>query len=160
MDWSAVLEKFNWPMATVVIVIPLAVVFRRQIGEAIARITSIEIDPKRRRWKVTFGQKIQQVQKRATAISRQMTTSRALPVPGPATSEKQTGRAMVLEALGALKQVVFDGCIANDIPITPSLGVLEAARRLADARGLSSDLIEEIRSVYELGRDVAGDSRL
>ncbi len=160
-DWFKALETLPWQLTAGVPVIALAmIIFHRQIAEAIARITSIEIDPKRRRWKVSFGQRIQQEQKRATGISRQMTTGRALPIPTPAASGKQTGRAMVLEALGALKQVVYDGCIANDIPIAPTLGVQEAARRLGDARGLSIDLIRSIELVYELGREVAGDSRL
>jgi hypothetical protein len=67
---------------------------------------------------------------------------------------------MVVEALGAVKQVVYDGCIANEIPITPNFGVHEAARRLAKARGLSDELVKLIELVYDLGQEVAADSRL
>jgi hypothetical protein len=66
---------------------------------------------------------------------------------------KQTGRDLVLEAFGALKQAVRDGYIANRIPIPPTLEVTEAAQRLGDAKRLSPDLIQLIEVVHEVGRD-------
>lgn len=162
MDWLIeILVKFKVLLTTVVTVIPLAIIFRQQIAEVIASVTSIEIDPKKRRWKVNFGQRIQQEQKRATVIPRQITASRAVPPPTPAVSgAKQSGREMVFEAFGAVKQAMYNACMANDIPITPTMGIREAVRRLGNAKGLSADLIKLIDMVYELGQEVASDSGL
>ena len=157
----AILEKFSWPLATVVIVVILAIIFRRQLADLIARTTSIEIDPKKRQWRFKFGEQVRREQKKATMIPRHVTAASPVPPPLPASSGGQpSGRDMVLEAWGAVKQAVFDGCIANRIPVTPTLSVPEARRQLAETRKLSADLVGLVDLVYELGREVAGDSRL
>jgi hypothetical protein len=162
MDWLiTILEKFKVLLTTVVTVIPLAIIFRKQIAELIASITSIEIDPKKRRWKVSFGQRVQQVQVRATGIREQVTASRAVPVALPVVEgATQASRDMVIEAWAAVKQVVYDACIANKIAVTPAMGVQEAARRLGNAKTVSSDLVKLIEIVYELGQEVAKNTRL
>jgi FHA domain len=153
----AILEKFSWPLATVVIVVILAIIFRRELADLIARTTSIEIDPKKRQWRFKFGEQVRREQKKATMI----TAASPGPPPLPASSGGQlSGRDMVLDAWGAVKQAVVDGCIANRIPVTPTLSVPEARRRLAEARKLSADLVGLVDLVYELGREVAADSRL
>jgi len=162
MDWLiAVLEKFKWQLTTVVTVIPLAIIFRQQIGDLIANITSIEIDPKKRNWKINFGQRVKLEQKRATVIPRQITASHAVPAPVPMIEgTNQSGRDLVLEAWGAVKQAVYDGCIANEVPVAPTAGAQEAVRRLGNAKGLSTELIKMAELVIELGQEVAGDNRL
>jgi FHA domain len=157
----AILEKFSWPLATVVIVVILAIILRRRLADLIAGTTSIEIDPKKRKWQFKFGEQVRREQKKATMIPRHVTAASPLPPPLPASSGSQpTGRDMVLDAWGAVKQAVFDGCIANRIPVTPALSVSEARRRLADTRKLNADLVGLVDLVYELGREVAADSRL
>src|SRR6266545_8367425 len=150
-----ILGRVKWPLAAVVTIIPLAIIFRRQISEGITRITKIHINPRNRGLVIEFGQRIKQEQRRATAVERQITGSHALPGSALLASNgaSQTGRDMVLDAFGALKQAVRDGCIANRIPIPPTLGVKEAARRLGGAKGLSPDLVQLIEVVYDVGRD-------
>ncbi|MDH3446449.1 MAG: FHA domain-containing protein [Deltaproteobacteria bacterium] len=156
-----ILEKFKVLLTTLVTLIPLAFIFRKQLGELISNITSIEIDPKKRRWKITFAQRIQREQKRATSIPRQITANHAMPAPVPATGgAKQSSRDMVIEAWGAVKQVVHDACVANKIPLASGMGIQEAVRRLGNANALSTDLVKLIDVVYELGQEVASDSSL
>jgi FHA domain len=155
----AILESFKVPLIIVVTVILLAIIFRRQIAELIASTAAFEIDPEKRRWQVKFGERVRQEQEKVTAIPRQTTASSAVTAASP-TGAKQTGRDMVLEAWGAVKQAVYDGCIANRMTVTPSSGLPDAARRLGDARELSPDLVGLIEFLYELGREVAGDPGL
>jgi hypothetical protein len=157
----AILEKFSWPLATAVVVVILAIIFRRQLADLVARTTSIEIDPKRRKWQFKFGEQVRREQKKATMIPRHVTAPTPVPPPLVASSGAQlTGRDMVIDAWGAVKQAVFDGCIANRIHVTPTLSVPEARRRLTETRKLSADLVGLVDLVYELGREVASDSRL
>ena len=156
MDWLAgILDRVKWPLAMVVALVALAVIFHRQIAEGFARITRIPFDPRKQKIAIEFGQRIKQERRRATAVQRQMTGGPAPLGSGLITddSARHTRRDLVLEAFGALQQAVRDGCIANRIPIPPTLGVMEAARRLGDARRLSPDLVQLIEVVYEVGRD-------
>jgi hypothetical protein len=73
------------------------------------------------------------------------------------TGADQTGRDIVLEAWGAVKQAVYDGCMANGITMTPTSGVREALPRLRDARTLGHDLVRLVESAYDFGREVASD---
>lgn len=156
MEWLVrILDRLKWPLATVVALIALAVLFHRQISEGFTRITRIHFDPRKQKIAIEFGQRVKDEQRRATAVQRQITGGSALPGSALLTSDgaKQAGRDMVLDAFGAVKQAVRDGCVANRIPIPPTLGVKEAARRLGDAKGLSPDLVQLIEVVYEVGRD-------
>jgi len=157
---KTVLDKATLPLALVVLAIALALIFHRKLSELIERTTSIEIDPMKRRWRVEFGQRVQQEQQKAAAIQRQITAQSPVPVPPPPglsmNGADQTGRDIVLEAWGAVKQAVYDGCMANGIAITPT-GVREALQRLRDARTLALDLVRLVESVYDVGHEVARD---
>lgn len=110
--------------------LPLALVVHRKLSELIERTTSIEIDPMKRRWRVEFGQRVHQEQQKAAAIQREITARSPVPVPPPpsppVTGADQTGRDIVLEAWGAIKQAVYDGCMANGITMTSTSRVREA----------------------------------
>jgi hypothetical protein len=154
-------EKLAVLGTTVVLILVLAFLFRRPIADLIDNIRSIEFDPKKRRLKLEFGQRIRQEQRKATAIPREVTGNSRIPAPmAPRNGAKHAGRDLVLPAWGALKQAVYDACIENGMTITPSLNVPEAARKLALAQGLPMDLVTLIESLYELGRGVAGDGGL
>ena len=157
---KAVLDKATLPLALVVLAIALALIFHRKLSELIERTTSIEIDPMKRRWRVEFGQRVQQEQQKAAAIQRQITAQSPVLVPPPPglsmNGADQTGRDIVLEAWGAVKQAVYDGCMANGIAITPT-GVREALQRLRDARTLALDLVRLVESVYDVGHEVGSD---
>ncbi len=163
MDWvNTILDRFSWPLASVALVVILAIIFRRQVADLIARTTSIEIDPKKRQWRFKFGEQVRREQKKATMMPRHATPAAApmqttQPAAGGAPA---TGRDIVLDAWGAVKQAVYDGCIANRIPVTPTLSVSDALRRVADVRKLNADLVGMVDLVYGLGREVAADSRL
>jgi hypothetical protein len=158
---DTVLDKVTWPVALVVLAIALALIFHRKLSELIERTTSIEIDPGKRRWRVEFGQRVQHEQQKAAAIQRQITGRSPIPVsPPPAppgNGSRQTGREIVLEAWGALRQAVYDGCTANGIPLTPTTGVREAFPRLRDARALDLDLARLVEFAYDQGREIASD---
>jgi hypothetical protein len=162
VDWvNTILDKFSWPLATVVLVIVLAIIFRRQVADLIARTTSIEIDPKKRQWRFKFGEQVRREQKKATMMPRPATAAGPVQTTPPAAGgAPATGRDIVLDAWGAVKQAVYDGCIANRVPVTPTLGVSDALHRVAEVRKLSGDLVEMVDLVYGLGREVAADSRL
>jgi hypothetical protein len=99
---KTVLDKATLPLALVVLAIALALIFHRKLSELIERTTSIEIDPMKRRWRVDFGQRVQQEQQKAAVIQRAITARSPVPVappPGsPMTGADQTGRDIVLEA--------------------------------------------------------------
>jgi hypothetical protein len=162
VDWvNTILDKFSWPLATVVLVVILAIIFRRQVADLIARTTSIEIDPKKRQWRLKFGEQVRREQKKATMMPRPVTAAGPVQTTPPASGgAPATGRDIVLDAWGALKQAVYDGCIANRIPVTPALTVSDALRRVAEVRKLNEDLVGMVDLVYGLGREVAADSRL
>ncbi len=167
MPWDGILKNLSLdlsltlPLVTLTIVIPLAVIFRKEFAELIFNCTSLEFDLKTRRLKLDFGKRIQQEQKRAAVISRQMTASRAVPAPAPIiTGVKPAGRDVVLEAWGAVKQAVYDACAANKILVNPATGIQEAVRQLGAVSELNSDLIKLIGVVYELGQEVAGNRAL
>ena len=162
MDWvNTILDRFSWPLATVVLVVILAIIFRQQVADLIARCTSIEIDPKKRQWRFKFGEQVRREQKKATMMPHPATTAGPVqttpPISGGAPA---TGRDIVLDAWGAVKQAVYDGCIANRIAVTPTLTVPDALRRVAEARKLSAELVSMVDLVHGLGREVAADSRL
>jgi len=156
-----VLDKVTVPVALILLAIALALIFHRKLSELIERTTSIEIDPSKRRWRVEFGQRVQQEQQKAAAIQRQITAQSPVPVPtlpdsfGKGTD--QTGREIVLEAWGAVRQAVFDGCLANGISVTATMGVREALPRLRDARPLDPDLARLVEFAYNVGREIAND---
>src|SRR5215471_7339645 len=156
MNWLAGIPDWvKWPLAMGVALVALVIIFHRQIAEGFARVTRISFDPRKQRIAIEFGERIKQEQRRAAAVQQQMTGG---PAPlGSAliadTVARRTRRDLVLETFGALQQAVRDGCVANRIPITPTLGVAEAVRRLGDARELSPDLVQLIEVVYEVGRD-------
>src|SRR5262249_13436937 len=85
------------------------------------------------------------------------------PVPVPTLPDSfgkgtdQTGREIVLEAWGAVRQAVFDGCLANGISVTATMGVREALPRLRDARPLDPDLARLVEFAYNVGREIAND---
>lgn len=167
MPWEEILKNlkldlsFTLPLVTLAIVIPLAIIFRKEFAELIFNCTSLEFDLKTRKLKLDFAKRIQQEQKRAAAISRQITASPAGPAPDPVTSApKQAGRDLVLEAWGAVKQVVYDACVAKKIPITPTTGIQEAVRRLGNVTSLSTDLVKLLDVIHELGQEVAGNRGL
>jgi hypothetical protein len=162
VDWvNTILDKFSWPLATVVLVVILAIIFRRQVAALISRTTSIEIDPKKRQWRFKFGEQVRREQKKATMMPKPVTAAGPVQTTPPAAGgAPATGRDIVLDAWGAAKQAVYDGCIANQIPVTPALSVPDALRRVADVRKISAQLVEMVDLVYGLGREVAADSRL
>ncbi|HMH53513.1 MAG TPA: FHA domain-containing protein [Candidatus Acidoferrum sp.] len=156
----AILEKFKVLLTTVVTVILLAIIFRRPIAELIANVASIEIDPAKRRWKVQFGQRVRQERQRAATIPREVAARSPEPAaPPPSKGATQSGRDIVLAAWGAVRQAVYDGCIANKA-MTPTLGVREALQRLNDVRTLAPDLVQLVRAVYDVGQEVADDRGL
>jgi len=158
---ETVLDKVTMPVALVVLAIALALIFHRKLSELIERTTSIEIDPGKRRWRVEFGQRVQHEQQKAAAIQRQITGRSPIPVsPPPAPpgeGGRQTGREIVLEAWGALRQAVYDGCTANGIPMTPTTGVREAFPRLREARALDPDLARLVEFAHDQGHEIAND---
>ncbi|MGH7927420.1 MAG: FHA domain-containing protein [Candidatus Binatia bacterium] len=163
MPWDEILKSLKLdlsltlPLVTLAIVIPLSIIFRKEFAELIFRCTSLEFDLKARRLKLDFAKRIQQEQKRAAAIPTEITASRAVPVPDPVNQgANQTGRDMVIEAWGAVKQVVYDACVAHKIPVTPAMGIQEAVRRLGNVASLDSDLVKLIDVAHELGQSVAG----
>ena len=156
-----VLDKVTVPVSLVLLAIALALIFHRRLGELIERTTSIEIDPSKRRWRVEFGQRVHQEQQKAAAIQRQITAQSPVPVPTlPDSSVKgtdQTGREIVLEAWGAVRQAVYDGCLANGISVTATTSVRDALPRLRDARSLDPNLARLVEFAYNVGREIAND---
>jgi len=80
---KTVLDKATLPLALVVLAIALALIFHRKLSELIERTTSIEIDPMKRRWRVDFGQRVQQEQQKAAVIQREITARSPVPVAPP-----------------------------------------------------------------------------
>jgi FHA domain len=138
-------------VAVVVLLVALALIFRE-------RIAALEFDSSKRQWRVVFGQQVRREEKKADAISRKIPAS--LSVPPVLDGTAQPGRDMVLEAWGAVRQAAYDGCIANQIPMTPGMGMRDAVRQLRTARGLVPDLVELVEFVDGFGREVAASPRL
>ena len=87
---KTVLDKATLSLALVVLASALALIFHRKLSELIERTASIEIDPMKRRWRVDFGQRVQQEQQKAAVIQREITARSPVPV-APLPGSPMTG---------------------------------------------------------------------
>lgn len=161
MGWDHVWQIFTWPFTALIGIVSFFLIFREQIQKLLPEITWIEIDPRNRKFKARFGRQIELAKARAKGVRKKVTASRSLPAANPVIDPaKQTARDVVLEAWGALKQIVYDACTASKIPLTPVTRIPEAVRRLADANLINADLVHLVDVLYELGQELADDTSL
>lgn len=66
-----------------------------------------------------------------------------------------SGRDIVLESWGGLKQIVFDAAAAHDIPLSPATRIPDTVDRLLDAAMLTHDHARAIKLLYDLGKKVS-----
>ena len=143
----AIVKKFEVLLSSVVAIIPLTFVFRRQLLELGDQLDSI-FNPVKHKWKRDFAQQVRkwksdfapEVQKQKKAVD----------------GAKQRGRDMMLEAWGAVKQAVYDGCIANGI--VPASRVPKALTDLGAVRALGTDLVSLVKFLDDWGLQVASDN--
>ena len=157
MDWQQILEAVPyWPFVTVIIVLCVVFIFRKELGKQIGKLQLLEFDTETRRLRLLFGEEVKNAKARAQAVEREVADSRILPVADRATDfAKQSGRDIVLQSCSALKQAVYDACLANNVPLTPTTRINEALHRLREAKVMNPDLEGVINLLNKLGAEVA-----
>jgi len=158
-------KELLWPLVTLAGIVSSLILFweqtREQLQELLQKIASIEIDPRARRFKVRFAQQVKHAKARANGIREKVATNRSLPVDDYLMNRaEQAARDVVLEAWGAIKQTVYDACIAGKIPLTPAVRIPQAVRRLVKANAVDPSLAYLINLLYDLGQELADNPRL
>jgi len=151
----------SWPLITLILAVFGAIIFRKELGGLIGKLTQLEFDPRNRKFKLVFGEEVKNVKARAKGVQTEVAASRILPTAERLTDfAKQSARDIVLESWGAIKQIVYDACMVNKISLTPTTGIHEAVRRLVEAKVLKPELDGIINTLNKLGDQLANDTRL
>lgn len=120
------------------------------------RLSAIEFDPRKIRIRAEFVKGVDEMESRAKYIEKTTADSGHLPAPKPVIEfNQQSQRDFVLEAWGALKQIVFDACTVKRIRLSPSTEFPEALRRLRDGGLIGADIALFISTLYSLGEKIA-----
>lgn len=140
----------------VLIVVTLAVLFKEPLKQRLAdlrsfRVGSVTLD---------FGQRLDEPKAQVRSIEKNLMASGITPAEKPLDIGRQSSRDAVVEAWGALKQIVYDLCMANRIQMTPATGIAEAVRRLRDANLITPEVDSVITVLNELGQQVVDDADL
>jgi len=151
----------SWPLIALTLAIVLAIIFRKELGTLIGQLREFEFDPRNRKFRLVFGQEVKSAKARAKAVEHEVGSSHTLPAAERVTDfARQSGRDVVLESWGALKQIVYDASMANKIPLTPTTGIHEAVRRLVEANVVKPEFDGIINLLNKLGEQLAHDTRL
>jgi len=151
----------SWPIMVLVLVLVLAVLFKKELGELVGKLKHFEFDSRNRKFKLVFADEVKNAKAQAKDVEREIAASRTLPVAERAADfAKQSARDIVLEAWGALKQSVYDACLAAGLALTPITGIREAVRRLGEANLLKAELDDIINQLNRLGEQLAHDIKL
>jgi hypothetical protein len=67
----------------------------------------------------------------------------------------RSGRDIVLESWGGLKQIVSDAAAAHNIPLSPATRIPDTVDRLLGAAMLTSDHARHIKLLYDLGKQIS-----
>ena len=152
---------WRWPIMVIILVLVLALVFRKELGELIGKLKHFEFSSRKRRFKLVFADEVKNAKAQAKGIEREIAASRTLPVAErTADFAKHSARDIVLEAWGALKQIVYDACLAAGLELTPTTGISEAVHRLKEANALKPEIGDIINLLNPLGEQLAHDTQL
>jgi hypothetical protein len=163
MNMQEILQTIasSWPLVTLALAFAGAIIFRKELGKLIGELREFEFDPRNRKFRLVFGQEVKNIKARAKGVEREVALSRTLPAAERVTDfTKQSGRDVVLESWGALKQIVYDASMANKIPLTPTTGIQEAVRRLVEANVVTPELNGIINLLNKLGEQLANNTKL
>jgi hypothetical protein len=163
MNTQEVLQTIasSWPLITLILAVLAAIIFHKELRELIGKLTQFEFDPRNRKFRLVFGEGVKNAKARAKGVEREVASSRTLPAAERVTDfARQSARDIVLESWGALKQIVYDACMAKKIPLTPTTRIPEAVRRLVEANVVKPELDDIIDLLNKLGEQLANDTRL
>jgi hypothetical protein len=171
-----ILQHVTWPLTAffggITTLIVSIIMFREQLAillskmpgplaQVISNVSLVKYAVGKHTFQIEFGEQVQKAKVRAKGLEETVAASRAMPVPNLVKDlDRQTGRDMVLAAWGALRQIVYDACTANKLPLTPATRIPEAVRRLADAHAINAEIASLIDVLYRLGQALATDTAL
>jgi hypothetical protein len=140
----------------VLIVVTLAVLFKEPLKQRLADLRSFRVGSVT----MEFGQRLDEPKAQVRSIEKNLMASGITPAEKPLDIGRQSSRDAVVESWGALKQIVYDLCMANRIQMTPATGIAEAVRRLRDADLITPEVDAVITVLNELGQQVVDDTDL
>lgn len=147
---AKILEFILSPVLTVLVFSIFVIVFKN-------KISAIEVDPSRRKIRAEFVQRVEQIGKRAKGVKEKTAGSPSMPTAEQVIDYGNlTARDIVIEAWGALKQMVYDAGMASGIALTPATGIPTAVQRLTDAKVIDVDIASMARGLHEIGQNLAG----
>jgi hypothetical protein len=159
MNVDDIMKHFAWPLVALIVVLLFVIMFRKQLKDLLSRSSRIVFKSGKREFQIDFGELLKQAKERAQGIGEEVAASGATTETDKAVDfGKQTARDIVLEAWGALKQIVYNACIASQIPLTPATGISVAVGRLEDAKAIGSETASVIVSLHELAQRLANDT--
>jgi hypothetical protein len=120
------------------------------------RLSAIEINPLKLKIRAEFAKDASDLEKKANNIRKIVTVGGFVPATEPVIDFSQQGqRDFVLEAWGALKQIVFNACTVNRISVTQSTGILDAVGLLRAENIIGADIALLIKVLFNLGEKIA-----
>jgi hypothetical protein len=144
-----VFDSIIYPLLTLIVYSGLIYVFRDKISE-------LELDPKRRSFKITFEKGAAKSKGLAQNVKDKVSDARSLEAAEQVVEVESLGaRDIVLSAWGQLYQSVMDAFAANGIPLPRPAGMPQSLRRLGQVSGLDPGVVTLIESLLQSGEDLA-----
>ena len=161
MDLGQIIEPLSWPLIVLVAIIFAVLIFKNQIRQLLPNVSAFEIQSRKRKYRIDFGQRVQKARVKARNIEKSVTESGVRPsVQRAVDYNKQSSRDLVLQSWGALKQTIYSACAAMRIPMTPSTDTVVAMQRLLEAGAFEEDMVSLLESLRMLGEELASDKEL
>lgn len=129
----------------------LVILFRREIADLLQRLSNVTY----KGFSITFGENLEKAKQQKKNNNNLTGTSRAGSRPEETYLPSLSGRDLVLEAWGSIKQIIYDAAVAQKIQLTVATSPLEALNRLKLANIISAAQHDHIELLYGIGRLVA-----
>ncbi|MCU0588664.1 MAG: FHA domain-containing protein [Syntrophobacteraceae bacterium] len=144
-----VFDSIIYPLLTLVVYSGLVYLFRD-------RISQLELDPKRRTFKISFEKDAEKSKGLAQNVKDKVSDARSLEAAERVVDYASLGaRDIVLTAWGRVYQSVMDAFAANGISLPGPDGMPRALRRLGQVSGMDSRVVSLIESLLQSGEDLA-----
>jgi hypothetical protein len=154
LDWVPAELRIWLILLIIVALVIIVILFRSEISGLLQRISNIAYD-KDKGFSIIFGENLKQAQQQKKSNANLTQGNRAGTRPQETNRPSLSGRDLVLEAWGSLKQVIYDVAIAQKIPLTTATRPLEALNRLLNANIIGTAQHEHIELLYGIGKQVA-----
>ncbi|MGH2396896.1 MAG: FHA domain-containing protein [Gammaproteobacteria bacterium] len=159
--FDAIPEEWKWPLLVLVLIVFfllvfLAIKFRGPLGQILLtilqRIEELRIGENAVKFKVGMREANEVVRRNPELTQGGAGGGVARAVGRDA---DLSGRDIVIESWGSLKQIVFDAAAAHNIPLSPAIRIPDAVDRLLSRAMLTSDHARQIKLLYDLGEQTS-----